>query len=113
MIRPSTLITVLLSALTTISSKPSVKFPCSPHEVGPGSSTADISADVGVLSSIVDVTTVCINCGCAARLSLRFLGASTSYIVVMIVLNRLDFDEKTSKEGSADMGIFGVVLVVG
>lgn len=65
------------------------------------------------MSSIVDVTTVGDNCGCATRLSLRFLGASTSYIVVMTVLRRLDAEENTSKEGRADMGVIGAVLVVG
>jgi len=103
---------VLSSSPVTVSSKVSVKLPDSPQDEGPGASgiATVVVASIVVCSVGVGTTTV-------IGISCRFASdvvppSSSSNTVVTTVLKRLDRDEKISKDGRAEIGVWRSVRVV-
>jgi len=103
---------VLSSSPVTVSSNVSVKLPDSPQDEGPGASgIATVVVASIVVSRVGAGTTAVIGISC------RFASdvvpsSSSSNTVVTTLLKRLDRDEKISKDGRAEIGVWRSVRVV-
>ena len=103
---------VLSSSPVTVSSNVSVKLPDSPQDEGPGASgiATVVVASIVVSSVRVGTTTVI---GASWRFASDVIpSSSSSNTVVTTVLKRLDRDEKISKDGRAEIGVWRSVRVV-
>jgi hypothetical protein len=81
--------------------------------VGPGNATVDAVALVGATTRILVVKSEERSCGSASRLTLRLSGPSSSQIVCTTVLKPRVRDENSWNDGSAEIGVCVVDLVVG
>ena len=89
-----------------------MKLPDSPHDEGPGASgiATVVVASIAVSSVGVGTTTVI---GISCRFASDVVpSSSSSNTVVTTILKRLDRDEKISKDGRAEIGVWRSVRVV-
>ena len=103
---------VLSSSPVTVSSKVSVKLPDSPHDEGPGASGIATVVVASIVVSSVGVGTSTV-IGTSCRFASNVVpSSSSSNTVVTTVLKRLDRDEKISKDGRTEIGVWRSVRVV-
>jgi len=103
---------VLSSSPVTVSSKVSVKLPDSPQDEGPGASGIATVVVASIVVSRMGVGTTAV-IGISCRFASDVVpSSSSSNTVVTTVLKRLDLDEKISKDGRAESGVWRSVRVV-